>query len=55
MSGELWVVFSKSNLLVAQRVDKDYHPTGDHIEIAGHHKMSISGMYAVKLSERFNL
>ena len=48
--GLLWLVFSKSNLLVAQCVDASYRKLerreeggAEHVEIAGHHKMTVSG------------
>lgn len=44
--GHLWVLLSKSSLLVAQCLDSNYRTLGEevgHVEIAGHHRMTISG------------
>ena len=37
------MVFSKSNLLVAQCLDESYQPVGAHVTISGQHKMTVSG------------
>ena len=38
----MWLVFNKSNLLLAQCLDRDYKAVGKHIKISGHHKRTIS-------------
>ena len=40
----MWLVFNKSNLLLAQCLDRDYKAVGKHIKISRHHKTTISGV-----------
>ena len=44
----MWLVFNKSNLLLAQCLDRDYKAVGKHIKISGHHKTTISGVREVE-------